>query len=64
MKLREQFGNVMLSQMHNSNCEKIAEEFAIGFAIWLSENNYEGVCNFGGKIVSELLQEYKKEKNL
>jgi hypothetical protein len=43
-----------------SECEKIADEFAIGFAEWLTynrENNYT-------KSIKELLEIYKKEKGL
>ena len=50
-------------------CEKIAEEFAIGFAIWcdaLQEKLpylgvYEFNLQFGDKTVKELLEIYKKE---
>lgn len=44
----------------SEKCEKVAEEFAIEFAEWLTynrENNYT-------KSIKELLEIYKKEKGL
>jgi len=43
-------------------CEKIAEEFAIGFADWFHANCYED--KIGYYTASELLETYKKEKGL
>ena len=44
-------------------CEKIAEEFAIGFAMYISTHCY---CELGNDTRSyqELLEIYKKEKGL
>jgi len=55
------------------SCEVIADEFAIGFAEWLANSYYS--YNFGIKMfqhrnkeiyktIKELLEIYKKEKNL
>lgn len=41
--------------------EKIADEFAIGFAEWCIWNNDEDLANYSYK---ELLEHYKKEKGL
>jgi len=43
-----------------SECEKIADEFAIGFAEWCDEN-YNTLKPYD---VSNILQTYKKEKGL
>jgi len=51
-------------------CEKVAENFAIGFVEWLNYKSYRaysnGWANFETKVVkeNELLQIYKKEKGL
>lgn len=42
-----------------SKCEKIADEFASGFAEWCYDNDI-----FGFENVKELLEIYKKEKGL
>ena len=42
--------------------EKIAEDFAIGFADWFHENCYED--NVGYYRAEELLETYKQEKGL
>ena len=42
-------------------CEKIADEFAIGFAEWLNVNSYKYPTKTTTK---ELLEIYKKEKGL
>jgi hypothetical protein len=43
-------------------CEKIAEEFATGFADWFHENCYED--QVGYYTAEELLETYKKQKGL
>jgi len=65
MTLKEKFRDKILSfkkdnmkEQNAINCEKIADEFAIGFAEWLVQN-YDGI-----KSVKELLEIYKKEKEL
>ena len=44
------------------NCEKIADEFAIGFGDWFAEHRYED--KVGYYEAKELLEIYKKEKGL
>ena len=43
-------------------CEKITDEFAIGFADWFHENCYEDQVGF--YTAEELLETYKKQKGL
>ena len=63
MTLKEKFKEILTAFWINDwedECEKIADEFAIGFAEWLTynrENNYT-------KSIKELLEIYKKESNL
>ncbi len=53
-------------------CEQVADEFAIGFACWCDRLQkklpylgvYEFNLQFGNKSVKELLEIYKKEKEL
>ena len=45
-----------------SECEVVADEFAIGFAEWFRLNCYES--EVGYYTASELLETYKKEKGL
>jgi len=69
MTLKEKFGEYAKQEVwekrnHNAEeCEKIAEEFAIGFAMHISTHCY---CELGNDTRSykELLQIYKKEKGL
>lgn len=50
---------------HGNKCAKIAEEFAIGFAKWLRESfEKEDIPRLTGKSEKELLEIYKKEKQL
>jgi len=65
MKLRERFLKLYPHQTENYLdvdeailCEKIANEFAIGFTEWILKN-YNGV-----KSIKQLLEIYKKEKGL
>jgi hypothetical protein len=83
MTLKQKFENVEIcieSQLLNlkydeymncvDDCEQIADEFAIGFAEWISLKGYKsysnGWANFNTKAVNEkeLLEIYKKEKRL
>jgi len=75
MTLKEKFDNVEimfenqicslkydeLSEASNQ-CEKIADEFAIGFADWFFEHCYED--QVGYYEAADLLEIYKKEKGL
>ena len=63
MTLKEKFGNVVLNQTHNIECEKIADDSAIGFADWTR------VCKlkqrpYDFEDIKKLLEIYKEEKDL
>ena len=67
MTLKEKFKEILTAFWINdweNECEKIADEFAIGFAEWF-ENSYYSY-NFEMKEVTfkELLEIYKNEKGL
>lgn len=63
MTLKEKFEDGFVDFKENAKyCEKIAEEFAIGFADWFHENCYED--QIGYYTASELLETYKKQKGL
>ena len=82
MTLKEKFNNldyfdsvdIINNLSHDSHeCEKIADDFAIGFAKWLANSYYS--YNFGIKMfqhrnkeiyktTKELLEIYKKENQL
>ena len=74
MTLREKFSLILMefwSSDWESKCEKIADEFAMGFAEWLSMwcelgRDRDGWYIHGGKwyTSNELLKIYKKEKGL
>jgi hypothetical protein len=74
MKLKEKFDNLDTENVfyHDSdNCEKIADDFAIGFAKWIrKETYYEHLTKefFYKRNVyeseKELLKIYKEEKKL
>ena len=64
MKIKEKFKDIIddaiTYQQQEDSFVQIADEFAIGFAEWLTynrENNYT-------KSIKELLEIYKKEKGL
>ena len=77
MTLKEKFKERLYNQSHDdSEClrikfenidkvidsqEKIAEDFAVGFAEWL---NFNFKLDFSDKAFKELLEIYKKEKGL
>jgi hypothetical protein len=48
------------------SCEQIADEFAIGFAIWImkTDKEYDVKSTDTEGIIKELLEIYKKEKRL
>jgi hypothetical protein len=65
MTLKEKFDDVEFNEygINTVKCEKIAEEFAIGFADWIR------VCKLKGRSydfdnIKELLTIYKEEKGL
>ncbi len=47
-----------------NECEKIANEFAIGFAEWIDVLVIEDNNKYCANTTKELLEIYKKEKNL
>jgi hypothetical protein len=76
MTLKEKFGNVELDDPYifmkecdAEECEKIANEFAIGFAEWIHSNagyagngHYVVIGNTSYHTIPKLLEIYKKEK--
>ncbi|MGH2666096.1 hypothetical protein [Flavobacterium sp.] len=60
-KLRETFGNVKSGQDHNSDCEKVAEEFAIKFYDWCKKNVMFRGSDLLLKTDKELLRIFKEE---
>ena len=74
MTLKEKFSLVLIAfwtSEWEDECEKVADEFAIGFAHFLAEHTYScyesGWSNdFGNKELTtkELLEIYKDEKDL
>jgi hypothetical protein len=70
MTLKEKFGELSIDNVE-SKCEKIADEFVIGFGVWLSinceqSNSKDGwwIYNSNWITTDELLEIYKKEKGL
>ena len=63
MTLKEKFNDLVPKEFGGmqepllSNCEKIADDYAIDFGRWLNEN--DGACSY-----AELLEIFKKEKGL
>ena len=71
MTLKEKFGNlelddpyIFMREYDTEECEKIAENFAIGFAEWAYRNDYNIGFYFKQDTTKELLEIYKKEKGL
>jgi hypothetical protein len=75
MTLKEKFSLILMEFWSNdweSKCEKVADEFAIGFAEWLVSNCYceddhWWLIKVSGDVIKspkELLEIYKKEKGL
>ena len=66
MTLKEKFEEILIAfwtSKWESECEKVADEFAIGFADWIR------VCKLKGRPydfenIKELLEIYKDEKDL
>jgi hypothetical protein len=63
MTLKEKFKKATSTWFDTTECEQIAEEFAIGFADWIR------VCKMKGRgydfdDVKQLLEIYKDEKDL
>lgn len=63
MTLKEKFWNIIKKPQTDrpSECEKIADDFAIGFAQWIKENSYKWVEE---TTIEQFLEIYKKEKGL
>ena len=69
MTLKE---NLTYNNLTSNKLEQIADEFAIGFAHWVDKLQeklpylgiYEFQMQFGSKTFKELLEIYKKEKEL
>jgi hypothetical protein len=68
MNLRDKFSKAdkesILTQTLGVKCEKIADEFAIGFYKWGKENAIKYTLLGNIKTHKELLGIYKKEKGL
>ncbi len=66
MTLKEKFEEILIAfwtSEWESECEKVADEFAIGFTMHISTHCY---CELGNdsRSYEELLEIYKKEKGL
>jgi hypothetical protein len=64
MTLKEKFEEILIAfwtSEWESECEKVADDFAIGFAEWCSINSK---YDLGIATSEELLEIYKKEKGL
>jgi hypothetical protein len=76
MTLKEKFEEILIAFWTNeweSECEKVTDEFAIGFADWINRVSYRSFDNNWyltqdeediKKTTKELLEIYKKEKEL
>jgi hypothetical protein len=78
MTLKEKFKEILTAFWINvweDECEKVADEFAIGFAEWLTNEKSEYSILYGNQekrfatfeedyTAKELLEIYKKESNL
>jgi hypothetical protein len=63
MTLKEKFGKLFMKGRDTTEFEKIAEDFAIGFAEWLANSYYS--YNFGIKMFEHRNKEiYKTTKEL
>lgn len=58
MTLKEKFGKLFMKGRDTTEFEKIADEFAIGFAEWLNANAYKFPTK---RTTKELLEIYKKK---
>ncbi len=61
-KLLENFENVKLGAQCNSDCEKVAEEFAIKFYDWCKKNVMFRGSDLLLKTDEELLRIFKEEQ--
>ena len=64
MTLKEKFEEILIAFWTNeweSECEKVTDEFAIGFGEYLDSLTYQ---DMGELTIKELLEIYKKEKGL
>ena len=64
MTLKEKFSLILMqfwASDWESQCEQVADEFAIGFADWCLTIRFEPIEN---PSVKKLLEIYKKEKGL
>jgi hypothetical protein len=62
MTLGEKFGEVYIGRgTFEDECEKIADEYAIGFGEWCLKIKFEPIENIS---VKKLLEIYKKENGL
>jgi len=50
MRLKEKFGELYIEQGMENECEKITDEFAIGFYNWMQKN----YCQVGDSFVKDL----------
>ena len=68
MTLKEKFEEILIAFWTNeweSECEKVTDEFAIGFADWyLNLWHTDDDSSFDDNSPQELLEIYKKEKGL
>ena len=81
MRLKEKFAKILTVPLaiqgfyidldRVEECEKIADDFAIGFAEWINENCFNQGYGFYNRnykdeafTLKELLEIYKKEKGL
>jgi hypothetical protein len=61
MTLKEKFGELYVEKGMANECEKIADDFAIGFAEWIRNMSFG---KYHAHSTKELLEIYKKEKGL
>ena len=64
MTLREKFGEVYIEKGMAKQCEQIADDYAINFLNWYISKSSIMDIKYIGKTSEELLEIYKKEKEL
>ena len=67
MTLKEKFEEILIAfwtSEWESECEKVADEFAIGFAEWLDDIRILDNGVYALNSYEELLEIYKKEQGL
>jgi hypothetical protein len=70
--IKQRFGEVVLGENHNKDCEKILDEVSCGFGNWLFRNQNTNKVFFYNEIdrkhirlpMIDLLKIYKKEQGL